>query len=171
MGGDLRVALQPQAGVPEELAGWAGPGDALLWVVLYEPIPEPPPSYTDWVFALDLDGNPQTGRPPGQARINPDLGDEAALGIAFDAANGEYSAYALVWGSQDQDWIDGPDQVRYFISEDRRIVALAVPLQALMNAVSQGSGVTTVAERVRGRVAVLSYVADQAVIDLYPDAP
>jgi hypothetical protein len=171
MGGDLRAVLQPQSGVPDQLQGWAGPGDALMWVVLYEPVPEQPPSYTDWVFALDLDGNAQTGRPPGQARINPDLGDEVALGLRFDPASGEYTAYALVWSAQDQDWTDGPDQVRYLIGDDRTLVALAVPLQGLVNAVTQGSGVIMVPERVRGRVAVLSYVADQAVIDLYPDAP
>ena len=171
VGGDLRVALQPASGVPEELSGWSGPGDALVWVVLYEPIPEQPPSYTDWVFALDLDCNTQTGRSPGQARINPDLGDEAAIGLSYDAASGAYTAYFLVWNTQAQDWTSGPEQVRYFISGNRTIVAFALPLQTLVNSVAERSGVGVVPESVRGRFAVLSYVGDQAVIDLYPDAP
>lgn len=171
VGGDMRVALQPSAGVPDALAGWAGPGDALLWVVLYEPIPEEPLAYTDWVFALDFDGNSQTGRPPGQARINPDIGDEAAVGLSYDAASGEFTPYFLAWNAQDQDWTSGPEQVRYFVSDDRTLLAFAVPVQTLIDTVSQRSGVSYAPQSIRGRVAVLSYVGEQAVIDLYPNAP
>jgi hypothetical protein len=172
IGGDLRVALQPDySGVPEELAGWQGVGDALLWIVLYEPIPEAPTAYTDWLFALDLDGNPQTGRPPGQARINPGLGDDAAIGLSYDPASGTFVPYFLAWNPQDDGWATGPDQVRHFISGDRTLIAFALPLQTLADVVAQTTGVTVVEDSVKGRSAVLSYVGEQAVIDLYPDAP
>ena len=82
-----------------------------------------------------------------------------------------YAAYFLVWNAQDQDWSTGPEQVRYFISGDRTLVAFALPLQTLVDAVAERSGVGVVSGNVRGRFAVLSYVGDQAVIDLYPDAP
>lgn len=171
IGGDLRVVLQPGAGVPSELSGWAAEGDVLLWIVLYDPIPDQPEAYADWLFALDLDGNAETGRPPGQARINPDLGDEAAIGLSYDAASGSFVSYFLAWNPQDSGWATGPEEVRYYISDDRRLVAFALPLQTLANVVAQTTGVTVAPDAVRGRSAVLSYVGDQAVIDLYPDRP
>ena len=171
IGADLRVVLQPGAGVPDQLAGWAGSGDVLLWIQLYDPIPDEPEAYADWLFALDLDGSPETGRSPGQARINPDLGDEAAIGLSYDAASGTYVAYFLAWNPQDGAWATGPEQVRYYIGEDRMLIAFALPLQTLVDVVAETSGVTVSPPAVRGRSAVLSYVGDQAIIDFYPDRP
>jgi hypothetical protein len=171
IGADLRVVLQPDDAVPDELAGWAGAGDVLLWISLYEPIPDEPVAYTEWLVALDLDGSSETGRSPGQARINPDLGDEAAIGLSYDAASATFSTYFLAWNSQTGEWASGPEQVRYLISDDRKLIALALPLQTLTDVVAQTSGVTVLPAAVRGRSAVLSYVGDQAVIDLYPDRP
>jgi hypothetical protein len=171
IGADLRVVLLPGAGVPAEAADWVREGEMLLWAVLYDPIPNPPNAYVDWVFALDLDGNTGTGRSPGQARINPGLGDVAALGLAYDAASGEYVAYFLAWNPQDDGWTAGPEEVRYYISNDRTMIALALPLQTLTDFVAGTTGVAVAPELVRGRSAVLSYVGDQAVIDLCPDPP
>jgi len=169
-GTDLRVDLQSTAGAPVELVDWTAAGEVLLWIELYEPVPDPP-VYSDWLFALDLDGNTATGRPAGSVRINPDLGDEAVVGALYEPAKGDYAPYFLVWDAAQENWVDGPDVVRFYLSESRTLVGLALPLEILTQSVAQAAGVAPVFEAVKGRAAVLSYAGEQAVIDFYPDRP
>ena len=96
-GSDLLIDLQPSLGVPEPLDGWSDEGEILLWISLYEPVSSPPSAYTDWLFAIDADGDDATGRAPGGARINPEIGDDVVVGVTYDTATGEYEPYWLVW--------------------------------------------------------------------------
>jgi hypothetical protein len=171
VGPDLRVVLQPAAGVPAALSGWPAEGEVLLWIALYEPIPDPPEEYTEWLFALDLDGDTATGRPVDSARINPDLGMEVALGVYYQPASGEYTTYFLVWNPNQGGWAEGPDELRFTIDESRTLVGFAVPLETLTQAAAQITGVTVAPEAVKGRAAALSWVEGQKVIDFYPDRP
>jgi hypothetical protein len=170
-GPDLRVDLQPTAGVPAELAGWAAEGEILLWIALYEPFPAAPPVYTDWLFALDLDGNPATGRPAGAARINPDLGTEAAIGVSYNLTSATFEPYFWIWDPAQGDWAVGPDVVRLYQNDSRTLIGLALPLETLTQNVAQTTGVTLVPEAVKGRAAALTYTGEQAVIDFYPNRP
>lgn len=168
---DLGVTLQPNEGIPAELAGWAGEGDVLLWISLFEPIPDPPVAGTQWLFVLDVDGNQSTGRPPGDrgARINPDLGDEVAMWVSY--VGGSYQSGSIVWDAGQSTWVAGPD-IRYYMDESRTLVAFALPLDSLTQAVAQYSGVAVVPEAVKGRAAAETYVGEQQrVIDFYPDVP
>jgi hypothetical protein len=171
VGTDLRIDLQPTAGVPMELAGWATEDEVLLWIALYEPIPEPPMVYTDWLFALDLDGDMATGRPAGTSRINPDLGTEAAIGVSYNPASGEYEPYFWIWDPAQGDWEVGPEATRSYLSDSRTLIGLALPLETLTQNVAQIAGVTVVPEAVKGRAAALSYAEQQGVVDFYPDRP
>jgi hypothetical protein len=164
------MSLGPTAGAPEELAGWAAEGEALLWIKLHGPVPDPPP-YTDWLFVLDLDGDTATGRPAGAARINPDLGDEAVVGVLYNPADGDYAPYFLVWDRAQNAWVDGPEEVRFTLDESRTVLGLAVPLDLLTQTVAQTTGVAFSPEAVKGRAAVLSFVGEQTVVDFYPDRP
>ena len=170
VGTDLRLNLQSTAGVPAELTGWAVEGEVLLWLTLYEPVPSPP-AYSDWLFVLDLDGDAATGRPAGSARINPDLGDEAVVGVLYDPASGEYTPYFLVWDTTQGSWTDGPEGIRFYLGESRTVIGLALPLETLTQAVAQTTGVTLVPGVVKGRAAALSVVGEQTVVDFYPDRP
>lgn len=167
---DLRITLQP-AEVPAALAGWAQPGEAILWIALYEPIPNPPTVDTDWLFALDVDGSTATGRAPGSARINPDIGDDAVIGVIYDTRSGIYEPYFYVWSPGEGRLVPGSGTVRYFIDNSRTLVALALPLDALTQSVIQASGVRLVPEAVRGRAAGVAYMDRQRIIDFYPDRP
>jgi len=167
IGLDLSVSLQPGPDLSEALEGWPEEGEAVVWMTLWNPVPEKPDAYTEWLVALDLDGDTATGRPPGAGRINPDLGDEVAIGVGFDPSVGEYEPYVLVWNSDLGDWEDGPAAVRFTISESRTVVAFAVPMDVL----TQIAGTDGVLQKARGRVAVLSYVGEQTVIDFFPDRP
>jgi len=171
VGPDLRITLQPTAGVPAALADWVAEGEALLWIALYEPAPDPPEVYTDWLFALDLDGDVETGRPAGSARINPDLGTEAAVGVRYDVGSGEYVPYFLVWDPAQGDWAAGPNVVRFTLDESRTLIGLALPLETLRQTIAQVTDVTLVVEAMKGRAAALSYVEEQGVIDFYPERP
>ena len=169
---DLRVVLQPTEGVPVGMAGWVGEGEILLWIALHEPVPDPPTVYMNWIFALDVDGNTATGCPPGSARINPDLANDASIGVSYNTATGAYESYAYVWDAAQGNWTLVPDAVRppYF-DDSRTLIGLAMSLETLTQAVAQTTGVTLVPEAVRGRVAAETYVGGQRVIDFYPDRP
>ncbi len=167
---DLQINLTPTADVPQELTGWAAEGEALLWITLYAPIPDPP-AYTDWLFALDLDGNTTTGRPVNSARINPDLGDDAIVGVLYNPAIGEYAPYFLVWDPNQGEWVDGPGVPRFRLGESRTVIGLALPLEMLTQTAAQTTGTTLVPEAVKGRAAALSFVGEQTVVDFYPDRP
>jgi hypothetical protein len=168
---DLRVALQPGEGTPAELAEWVAEGEALLWIALHEPIPDPPTRYVEWLFALDLDGDLETGRQAGVARINPDLGMEAAIGMYYNPANEQYAAYFLVWDPEQGGLIPKLGPVRFTLDESRTLIGLALSLETLTQTVAQTTGVTVAPEAVRGRAAALSDVGGQRVIDFYPDRP
>lgn len=171
VGADLRVVLQPTEGVPAELAGWAAEGEGLLWIALHEPVPDPPTIYMDWLIALDVDGDAGTGRPADSARINPDLGDEAVVGVSYDPAVGDFEVYFLVWDTAQGSWAAGPEVVRYKLDESRTLIGLALPLETLTQTIAQTTGVTLAPEAVKGRAAAFSYVGEQRVIDFYPDRP
>jgi hypothetical protein len=167
---DLHISLTAREGVPTEIEEWAQEGESVLWIALNSAIPESFAARTDWLFALDLDGNTATGRPVDSARINPDLGMEVALGLYYDPG-GAYVPYFLVWDPNVGDWVDGPEEVRYTISEDRTLVALAVPLGTLQAQVAQVTGVTMVPGGVKGRAAAVYYTTPEPLIDFYPDRP
>ncbi|MGD2177617.1 MAG: hypothetical protein PVG71_07325 [Anaerolineae bacterium] len=171
VGPDLKVALQPTEDVPAELADWIEEGEAFFWIVLYEAIPDPPASYSNWLLVLDVDGDTESGRPVGSRRINPDLGDELAVGVTYNTNTGAFEPYSLVWDTDNDEWATGPE-VRYTFGESRTVVGLALSLESLEGALSETSGITLTGEAVQGRAAAESYTAvGERVIDFYPNLP
>jgi hypothetical protein len=166
IGDDLEVALGFPEEVPEGLADLATEDDVLLWLELYEPIPESPEEKLEWIFVLDMDDDTETGRPAGQRPINPDLGDEVAIGLAYE--NGTYSAYVYIW--QAGSWVPGP-QATYLVDESGTLIGLAVPREELVTKVSELSGVETVPDDVKGRVAALVGKGAGRIADFYPELP
>ena len=168
VGNDLRVDLGSAERVPPELSDCASEGEMLLWISLHESIPDVPAYNSQWLFALDLDGDIATGRPTDTVRINPDLGYEAAIGISYE---GRYVSYLLVWDSGQSQLIGVPDTVRFCQNESRTLIGLALSQETLAESVAQTTGVTLVPDAVKGRVAVVSFVGERKVADFYPDLP
>jgi hypothetical protein len=166
---DLRIVLQTTEGVPSELSGWAE-DQARFWIALYDPVPDPPTAYTEWLFVLDLDGNIETGRPAGSLHTNPDLGIEVAIGVYYDPAIGGYETYSLAWDPAQGNWADGPAGMQFTISDSRNLIGMALPLDSLTQSVAQITGVTLVPDAVRGRAAALATVGER-IIDFCPDRP
>lgn len=167
---ELGLALEPDA-LPDELADWREEGEILFWMSLHDAIPEPPSIYMNWLFVVDADGDTETGRPMGSRRINPDLGDEIALGVSYNPATEAYEPYSLVWDSDDGAWAAGPE-VRYTFGESRTVVGLAVSLEALEGGLAQTEAGALDSEEARGRAAAETYLTDETrVIDFYPELP
>jgi hypothetical protein len=160
--GDLSVALQPGGGVPEELAGWAAEGEGLMWITLYEPVPQG--SRIRWFLVLDVDGNSATGRAPGTLDIDTGLGDEIA--IMVEHGTGQVTTW--VWDNA-SGFVDGPAGTRYTVTESGTVVGFALPLEALTQAVSERAGVTLAPEAVKGRVGADAFLGEQRIIDYYPN--
>ncbi len=169
VGPDRRLLLQPVGATPEELASWVQDGELLLWITLYEPVPAD--VYPYWVFALDTDADPATGRAPGSARINPDMGDEATVNLYYDSALGQYTAELSVWSPAQQDWVATTQPVRHIISDSRTAVGLALSLSGLSQEVARIANVTVQPESMIARAAALAYAGEEPVIDFYPDRP
>ena len=169
VGPDLRIALTAREGLPADLNGWAQEGEVVLWIELYEPLPEKPLVNADWLFVLDVDGDPNTGRPPGTRPINTDLGDEAAVGLFYTLETGTYAPFLSVWDPAQGGFVSIPAEVRFFLSEDRRLIGLAVPLATLRDEVARMAGATLVPDAVRGRAAAIAFVVPEPIADLYPD--
>jgi len=168
---DLGIALGSPEGLPAGLAEWAQEGEAILWIALYEPLPEAPLMNIDWLFVLDVDGDPSTGRSPGTRPINADLGDEAAVGLYYTLEAGTYATFLSIWNPAQGAFVAGPDVVRYWVSEDRRLIGLGVPLATLRQEVERITGVTLSPDGARGRAAAIAFLAPEPVADLYPDRP
>ncbi|MCP4536995.1 MAG: hypothetical protein GY832_07590 [Chloroflexi bacterium] len=153
------------------MADWTRGDDVLLWMALYDPVPDPPETFTDWVFVLDLDGDVDTGRPMGTVRVNPDLGYEVAIGVSYNDSSAEYEPYFLVWDQGRLALVLQSDVPRFTLNEARTLIWLALPLDTLVENVEQVSGVTIVEGEVRGRVAAQSYAGGRKVADFYPGLP
>ncbi len=168
---DLGLSLQPTEEPPAELADWSEEGEAFFWISLYDTVPDPPRGYMNWLFVIDTDGSTETGRDVGSRRINPDLGDEVAIGVNYNANTEAYEPYSLVWNSEDGAWATGPE-VRYTFGESRTVVGLALSLEGLEEAIAQAGAAPVSAEAAKGRAAAEAYLADGTrVIDFYPDLP
>jgi hypothetical protein len=168
---NLNLTLQPSENIPAELAEWREEDDALFWISLYEAIPDPPVSYSNWLFVLDADGDAETGRPAGTVRINPDLGDEVALGVSYNTSTGAFEPYSLVWDTENAEWAIGPE-IRYTLAVSRTVVGFAVSMEGLGEALSTTTGITLTSESVKGRAGAESYTAaGERVIDFYPNLP
>ena len=163
---DLEVALGLPEEVPDGLSDLAAEDDVLLWLELYEPIPESPEDKLEWIFVLDMDDDTETGRPAGQRPINPDLGYEVAIGLSYE--DGTYSAYVLIW--QAGSWAAGP-QATYLVDESGTLIGLAVPRDELVAKVSELSGVDAVPDDVKGRLAALVGTGANRIADFYPELP
>jgi len=169
VGPDLRISLLSRESLPAGLAEWTQEGEAVLWIALYDPLPEAPLANVDWLFVLDVDGDPTTGRPPGTRPINVGLGDEAAVGLFYTLETETYAPFFSVWDPAQEGFVSVPAQVRFWLSDDRRVIGLAMPLATLREQVERVAGVTLRPEAVRGRAAAIAFLAAEPVADLYPD--
>ena len=170
VGADLRVSLRPTDDAPAELADWATGDDVLLWLSLHDPIPNPPDAFTDWVFVLDVDSDPATGRPSGTVLINPDLGYEVAIGVSYNETSVNYEPYFLVW-DPGQGRLVSANAPRFMVNESRTLIGWVLPMASLTESVEQVAGATLSPGAVRGRAAAQSIAGGRKVIDVYPELP
>ncbi len=145
-----------------------------IWLTLREPVPAGRDLTYHFLVALDLDGDPDTGRPPGAGYINPELGTEVGAGV-FLYPDGELEPYLFIWDTARGDWAGAaatPDIVQTTLNESRDIVVFTFPLERLSAAVEELSGVTLTPGNLKGRTAIIAN-SDTAppIVDFCPDLP
>ncbi|MGC9357164.1 MAG: hypothetical protein ACP5GX_04835 [Anaerolineae bacterium] len=163
---DLPLPLAvPQTGEGEQL---------VLWLTLQEPVPEARVLTYHYLVALDVDGDPNTGRPTGAGYINPELGTEVGAGV-FLYPDGELDPYLFIWDPAQGDWAAGdrvPEIAQATLDDTRENVALSFPLEELASLVEEISGTTFNRDDLRGRLGVITTSATEApLVDFCPDLP
>ena len=145
-----------------------------IWLTLREPVPAGRDLTYHFLVALDLDGDPDTGRPPGAGHINPELGTEVGAGV-FLYPDGELEPYLFIWDTAQGDWADAaatPDIIQTTLNESRDIVVFTFPLEGLSAAVEELSGITLTPGNLKGRTAAIANSdTEPAVVDFCPDLP
>ncbi len=145
-----------------------------IWLTLHEPVPAGRDLTYHFLVALDLDGDPDTGRPPGAGHINPELGTEVGAGI-FLYPDGELEPYLFIWDTARGDWANEavpPDIVQATLNENRDIVVFTFQLESLSAVVEELSGVTLTPGNFKGRTAIIANSdTEPPVVDFCPDLP
>lgn len=154
-----------------------GAGDEnrlVLWLTLQTPAPAQRTLTYHWLLALDVDGNPNTGRPTGAGYINPELGTEVGAGV-FLYPDGRLEPYLYIWDRAQGDWASGarvPDILQVTLTEGRDALAFSLPVAELSAAIQEITGVAFDATALKGRVgAIASSQTVAAVVDFCPDRP
>jgi hypothetical protein len=170
IGPDMSIPFDAAGEVPDALADWATDDEVLLWIELQDAVPDAPEDRLEWIFVLDVDGDPETGQPAGARPINPDLGYEAAVSLSYNPDNEQYVTYYAVWDAETEGWTTS-SEVRYYIDESGTLIGLAVSRETLIEAVAEASGTTVVPGSVLGRAAALAGQGAERIADFYPDLP
>jgi hypothetical protein len=164
-----------QASLPAPLDLEGTPEESLtLWLTLQQPLPTDRALNYHFLVALDVDGDPATGRPIGAGYINPELGTEVGAGV-FLYPDGTLDPYLFIWDPAQGDWADDarvPAAPAVEIDESGAAVALTFSLPALRDAVADVTGATLNPEGIEGRTGVIASSQTQAaVVDFCPDLP
>jgi hypothetical protein len=160
--------------VPPELTGevgdWASEEDVVLWITLHKPVPQTIDTSISWLFALDTDDDPTTGRPLNTGVINPDIGSEVTVGVRLDQT-GEVYPYIYTWNAAtgNSDLSDTGLEAR--VSTARDAVLIRVPMATLTILITSSSQAEPDWDSVVGRAATLVVLDDGAAIDFFPERP
>jgi hypothetical protein len=178
-GSDIRLAcfdadLRLVRTVPPELAGdasdWTSDDDLVFWITLYEPIPPTIELTTSWLFAVDTDADPETGRPLDAGVINPDIGPEVTIGVRLDPS-GEVYPYVYVWNAAIADSALTNISVQARFNTARDAVLVKVSKAVLTSNVINLSLTQPDWDKAVGRAATLVTAGDRAYIDFFPERP
>ncbi len=149
-------------------------GQLIVWLMLAQPVPESRTLDYHWLASLDVDANPETGRPKGDGYINPELGAEIGAGV-FLYPDGELEPYLYIWDTEKGDWAadsEVPEIAEAALSETRDAVALIFPIVELNEALEEIAGVSLNPNLLKGRMATIaSSNTEPAVVDFCPNLP
>jgi hypothetical protein len=179
LGSDILLAcfdadLQLVRTVPPELAGevgdWNLEENLVLWITLHEPVPQSIDTSISWLFALDTDDDPTTGRPLNTGVINPDIGSEVTVGVRLDQT-GEVYPYIYTWNAAtgNSDLTDTGLEARFSTARDA--VFIRVPMATLTTLITSSSQTEPNWDSVVGRAAILVVLDDGPAIDFFPERP
>jgi hypothetical protein len=162
--------------VPEELAGeisdWNTEENLVLWLTFHEPVPAVSDVERYWIFALDADGNTETGRPVGEGIINPDIGVEATIGVRSDPAAGiELAPYIMVWNARLVTSESQALDLEARLNATRDALFIRVPAELLTETIRTLSEVEPNWDQTIGRALATAATGEGAVADFAPERP
>ena len=161
--------------LPPELAGevgdWNTEENLILWIVLHEPISPTLNVETSWLFALDTDNDPATGRPPGSGQINPELGAEVTIGVHSTASGAGFDPYMYVWKVASSDFELTAIDLETRLNTARDTILIRVPVKELTDAIREFAQTEPDWDEAVGRSATLAIVGEVMVADFYPELP
>ena len=144
----------------------------ILWMTLYQPVPDAPDVERFWLFALDTDGDRATGRPLGDGAINPDIGVEVTIGVTWSPELGpEPEPYIFIWNADTGTSDRRTEGVEASFSRARDAVFLRIELDLLARLVSEFSGTVPDWDRMIVRAGTLAMTDEGMVVDFCPDLP
>lgn len=180
-GVDIQAAGFDEAGhllteLPGELAAqvadWSPVDNLILWMRLHTAVPVEQTGIIYWLFALDTDGDLETGRPVGDGLINPDMGAEVTLGVHSNPATGlQFEPYMSIWDPVRAESRRYELAAEVKFSPERDILFLRVPKLKLGELLSELSNVEPEWERTVGRAAILFEGGSGLAVDFCPDIP
>jgi hypothetical protein len=179
-GSDIKLAcldenLRLMRTVPPELTGevgdWNTEENLILWITLYGPVSATVNVETSWLFALDTDNDPATGRPPRSGQINPELGTEVTIGVHSAASDASLDPYMYVWKAASGDFELAAIDLETRLSTTRDTILIRVPVEELATAIRRFAQTEPDWNEAVGRSATLAIVGEVMVADFYPELP
>lgn len=162
--------------LPEELAtqvaDWAPAENLILWMKLQTAVPMKREGAIYWLFALDTDGNLETGRPVGDGQINPDMGAEITLGVYSDPTDElQFQPYMQIWDQVRAESRRYELTMEVELSPKRDVLFLRVSKAKLTELLAELSYVKPAWEKTIGRAATLFDTGSGLAIDFCPEIP
>jgi hypothetical protein len=168
---DLRLMRTVPPELASEVGDWNTEENLILWITLYEPVSATLNVETSWLFALDTDNDPATGRPPGSGQINPELGTEVTIGVHSAASDVGFDPYMYVWKAASSDFELAAIDLETRLSTARDTILIRVPVEELTNAIREFAQTEPDWDEAVGRSATLAIVGEVMVADFYPELP
>jgi len=170
--GGLHIVREMEENLSAEIGDWDAAGNLILWMKLYEPIPEVSEQRRYWIFALDTDNNAATGRPVGDGVINPDIGVEITIGVQSDPARGiAFEPYMYIWNAQLNDSERRTSDLETRLSSKRDVIFIRVPEDLIAELVRGYSQTEPQWNAIAGRAAALVETSEEIAVDFLPELP
>jgi hypothetical protein len=167
---DMRLVQAIPPELANQVSDWTFEDNLVFWIMLHEPISTTANTTISWLFAVDTDADPTTGRPLDAGVINPDIGPEITVGVRLDPP-GKIFPYIYIWDVTTGDSELSETGLEARFTTERDAVLIRVPTASLTSQIEDLSQTEADWSKAVGRAAALVTSEQGAAIDFFPDLP